>query len=416
MRVATISIGDELLAGDTLDSNSQRLARSITSKGWRHVSHQAVGDGVEEVAQAIALAAGMSTLVICSGGLGPTLDDVTREGLAQALGEPLERDKSAEAHIRKLFEARGYAMPESNVRQAMRPPSARMLENTNGTAPGMIAALGETEIVLLPGPPRELVPMLEALLASRGGQEERIRVIRACGLGESMAAEKIAELMRRGNDPLLGITVSDSILTARIRAREATTTIEELDDVERQVRKAWEPWVFGTGDDSLQGALAGEFSDRGLTLATAESCTGGLIGTMLTEVPGSSTWYLGGWVSYQNIRKEEDLGVPEECIAQEGAVSEATACAMATGARNRTGADYVIATTGIAGPGGGSEEKPVGTVWVGLASPDGVEAIRFRFSGTRSVVRDRTAKAALQSLRLLVLGTRAPLLWQESGR
>ena len=220
--------------------------------------------------------------------------------------------------------------------------------------------------------------------------------------------------MSRDLEPLVGITVSSSILTARIRARHEQTSDAELDAVAAKIRKAWHPWVFGDGEVSLQEALAEVFSSRGLSLSTAESCTGGLIGTLLTEVPGSSAWYHGGWVCYQNARKHEDLGVPMEILEKHGAVSEATACAMALGAAERSGSDHAIATTGIAGPDGGSDAKPVGTVWIGFASPDGVNACRFRFPGERAVVRDRTAKVALQHMRMLVLGQMAPLLWQES--
>lgn len=412
-RVATISIGDELLAGDTLDSNSQRLARAISAHGSRHVGHRVVGDDVEEIASALRHGAENAELVLCSGGLGPTKDDLTREGLAAALGEVLEGDSEAEEQIRKLFASRGYRMPESNLRQAMRPVSAEMLTNANGTAPGITATLHGAKVVLLPGPPRELIPMLDALFHGHG-EPKRSRIVRACGIGESAAAERISELMSRDREPLLGITFSGSILTVRIRARDSATSDSQLDELVAKVREAWHPWVFGESDVSLQQACGEALSSRGLSIATAESCTGGMIGQMLTDVPGSSAWYRGGWITYENTRKHEDLGVPMATLQKEGAVSEATACAMAQGAMERAGADVAISTTGIAGPDGGTEEKPVGTVWIGLANQDGVHALRFRFPGERGTVRDRTAKAALQCVRFLILGESAQLLWQES--
>jgi nicotinamide-nucleotide amidase len=414
--VTTISIGDELLTGETLDSNSQRLAGAIVERGWMHTSHQVVGDSAKDIESAIQDAAKKSDLVLLSGGLGPTEDDVTRDGLARALGEELVSDAEMEDAIRALFSKRGYRMPESNLRQAMRPASGRFLQNNNGTAPGLLAALGKAKVIALPGPPRELVPMLAEVLDSldEGSAPMRVRVIRACGLGESAAAERIEGLMSRDQEPQLGITVSDSILAARIRARDERTTDAELDAVAEKVRTAWHPWVFGEGEVTLQESCAELFSSRGLSIATAESCTGGLIGGMLTEVPGSSAWYRGGWITYENSRKHEDLGVPMATLQKEGAVSEATACAMAQGAAQRANTEYAISTTGIAGPDGGSKEKPVGTVWIGFASPSGVHALKFRFPGERAIVRDRTAKAALQYVRFLLQGVSAPLLWQES--
>ena len=412
---ATISIGDELLAGETLDSNARLLARRLGNVGWRVVRHRVVGDDQSEIAAQIRDAASAVELVLITGGLGPTADDVTREALAEVLDESLVPDGEAEQVLRAFFAGRGYRMPESNLRQIMRPTSARMLANHRGTAPGIAARVGDAMVFLLPGPPHELTPMFDDSVATElsAVPGARTRVVRAFGMGESAAAERIASLMSRESEPLVGTTVSGSVLSARIRARLDETTDRQLDAIGEQVRDAWAPYVFGKDEDTLECALGRLLDDRSLTLASAESCSGGLVGWMVTRIAGSSGWYRGGWITYENQRKHEDLGVPLDTLDRQGAVSRATAEAMACGARERAGADLGVSTTGIAGPGGGNDEKPVGTVWIAVADAEGVSARRFVFPGDRSAVRDRTAKAALQLVRFRVLGLDAPLLWEE---
>ena len=220
--------------------------------------------------------------------------------------------------------------------------------------------------------------------------------------------------MTRDSEPVVGTTVSKSIVTARIRARDPETTEEEIDAIANTVKAAWSPYVFGEGEDSLESTIGELLADGNATLASAESCTGGLIAWMVTRIAGSSAWFKGGWVTYENQRKQEDLGVPSEILETTGAVSRETAIAMAHGARSRAGADFGVSTTGIAGPGGGTDEKPVGTVWIAVADGQGEDVRRFRFPGGRSGVRDRTAKAALQMMRFRLIGERAArLLWEE---
>ena len=412
MRVATLSIGDELMVGENLDSNSQRLAVAIAHRGWQHAGHRIVADSIADISSAISQSIDSADMLICTGGLGPTLDDITRDALAEVMGESLIRDSQAEDTIRGFFKERGYDMPESNIRQAMRPSSATILENRLGTAPGLSVVCNGVKIILLPGPPREMEPMLESVL-ERATQPVRVRIVRAFGIGESSAAEGIEDLMARDGEPRVGITVSNSLLAARIRAFDPHTPDDELDAIVSRIREAWSPWSFGEDDACLERAVVDLLRDRNLTLATAESCSGGLIGNMLTNVPGSSDCYPGGWITYENRRKIEDLGVSADIIERDGAVSESVACAMAKGARIKSGSDIAVSTTGIAGPGGGTSDKPVGWVWIAVSDKDGESARLFRYPGNRDLVRDRTAKSALQCVRFRVMGVRAPLLWQD---
>ena len=411
----TLSVGDELLAGETLDTHGRTIAAALAERGCRVLEHRVLGDDVANIAAAILAATASADLVVITGGLGPTLDDVSREALAEAMNEPLVEDATSRAHLETWYAGRGRVMPAGNVRQAMRPVSARRLENPNGTAPGLQARMGAALVVVLPGPPREMRPMLEGVLNEQlPGEPRPAIVIRAFGIGESDAAERIEPLMRRDQKLPVATTVSQSLLSARIRGNRPEDR-ELIESLAAQVEKAWHPYVFGRDDVTLPMALGAEIKEAGRTVATAESCTGGLVGSMLTEVPGSSGWYPGGWVVYENARKIEDLGVAAELIERDGAVSQSVISAMAEGARRRAGSDYGVSTSGVAGPDGGSADKPVGTVWIAVADEAGIDARCFHFPGGRSVIRDRTAKTALQLLRLRIRGDASDLLWQRDA-
>jgi nicotinamide-nucleotide amidase len=411
----TISVGDELLAGESLDTHGRTIAAALGARGCRVVSHRVVGDDVAAIAAAIREAVGISDLVIVTGGLGPTLDDVTREALAEVLEDPLVDDVEALATLEAWFAGRGRSMPETNRRQIMRPGSARLLPNPHGTAPGIAADRGGVPIAILPGPPREMAPMLELVIDVHlaDSPPRPVVVVRAIGIGESDAATRISELMRRDAMIPVATTVSDSIVSARIRGRDAGDR-EEVERLACEVESAWTPFAFDRGDGSLEAAVGTLLLDRRATIATAESCTGGLLAGALTAVPGSSAWFPGGVVTYANERKVEDLGVSESDLVRDGAVSRAVAIAMASGARRRADATIGVATTGIAGPDGGSDEKPVGTVWIAVADEQGEDARCFRFPGTRDIVRRRTVLAALQLVRLRLLGEATPLLWERA--
>lgn len=413
VKVASISVGDELLAGESLDTHGRRIASAVRARGGRPISHRVVGDEVERIESAIRDARAHASLVIVTGGLGPTLDDVSREGLSAAIDVPLVEDAEAVSAIERWFAGRSRPMPPTNRRQALRPATGRCLANANGTAPGVLVEDDGVWIALLPGPPRELDPMLARLLEELLPGEGSIPavVVGAHGIGESDAAARIESLMRRDTELPVATTVSDSILSARIRGRTVADRAA-VESLVEQVESAWRPYVFGRDGLTLEEALGRDLRRAAATVSTAESCTGGGVAGAITAVPGSSAWFLGGFATYANRRKIEDLGVDAAIIERDGAVSRGVAEAMATGARLRTGSDLACSTTGIAGPDGGTPEKPVGTVWIGIADRDGVVAHRFRFPGDRSTVRRRTVLATLQLLRFRIMRLEAPLLWE----
>ena len=413
MRVTTLSIGDELTHGAILDRHGGWFAGRFDELGCDLVEHRTVGDDRALIASSLKALAATSDLLIATGGLGPTTDDLTREALADALGEPLVLDAEALAALEERSAARGRVLSDNNRRQAQRPEQARCLANANGTAPGLEARLGDCRIVILPGPPHEMQPMFEAVVASGiepAADHEPTIDIHGYGLPESRAAELLGPLLDRDRKPLVGIKVSWSILTASVRGSGVEAVAEEIE-------RLWHPLAYGRGESTLEGVVGGLLQQRGATIATAESCTGGLLGGRITEVPGSSDWYGGGVVTYSNACKHQLLGVPTELLERHGAVSEQVAVVMAMETARRFDADYALSTTGIAGPGGGSDRKPVGTVWIGGCDTTGelphAWARRFVFPGDRTWVRDRTVKSALQMLRLRILGIDAPLLWES---
>lgn len=312
-------------------------------------------------------------------------------------------------------------MPSINLRQAQRPPSARCLSNAHGTAPGLTATLRRCRIWCLPGPPSEMQPMFERFVAPalfEGRDRPRLLVesIPVFGLGESAVAERLGELMHRERNPLVGTTASGSIVTVRLRAHGPVAEDRPaFDRLIAEVHRRVAPYALGTGPVTLGAALAAECAATGTALAFAESCTGGLAASMLCEVPGVSAWFRGGVVCYSNESKSSLLGVPPETISRHGAVSAETAAAMAAGAMERLGAGGALAITGIAGPDGGSESKPVGTVFIATVVGRGAACVRrFQFPGDRSAVRERAARAALGALRLHLRGEPATaLLWQR---
>lgn len=420
MNAATLSIGDELAIGQIDDTNARWIAGRLAAEGAFRIEHRTVGDDRARIASAIRDLAGLCDLLVITGGLGPTLDDLTREALNDccADGRPMVEDAAARASLDRWFRGRGRAMPASNLVQALRPENARCLDNPEGTAPGLLAAVGACRVVCLPGPPREMQPMFERevlpiVAAALGGRTMPTIAVHSFGMGESALAERLGERMRRDAEPTVGTTASNAVVTARIRAHgprdEALARAEAMAD---EVERLWRPYAFGRGETTLGAAAVDELRRRGHTVAVAESCTGGLLGAHLTSVAGASDVVLGGVIAYANEVKVEQAGVARSTLAAHGAVSEEVARELAAGIRQRTHATWGIGITGIAGPGGGSTAKPVGTVFIGLAGPDGDRARRFRFPGERDAVRDRAVKAALQWLRLTLLGEGdASLIW-----
>ena len=410
-----LSIGDELALGQTVDTNAAWLAARLSGLGIATRLHETVADDRALIAASIRWAAGRADLLIITGGLGPTDDDLTRQALADAMDQPLVEDPTSLQQLEDFFRQRGYAMADRNRVQATHPRGSEMIPNAAGTAPGIAATLDRAAIFVTPGVPREMKAMFDQAILPRltqrltaSGAPRRVILttkINTFGRGESDVAEQLGQLMQRDRNPTVGTTVSGGLCSVRVRAEgpDAAEAAAALEDTARLVEDRLGAIAFGRDEATLPEAVLALLRDRRATLATAESCTGGLIGTMLTDVPGSSASYLGGWVTYTNDLKSQQLGVADDTLQQHGAVSSSVVEQMARGARQRAGSTYALAVSGVAGPGGGTEQKPVGTVWLALAGPDQTLARLARLSGSRAAIRDRAAKCALQMLRLTLL-------------
>lgn len=420
-----LSIGDELMLGQTVDRNSAWLSGELASIGIECREHRTVPDDAAAIAAALRELAASNALVISTGGLGPTEDDLTREGLAAAGGDrSLVEDAAALAQIEAWFAGRGRPMPASNRRQALRPRDGECLPNAHGTAPGLAGRIGASLAFCLPGPPREMSPMFAASVAPRlvgiaGGRCVRTRAVHAFGLGESLLAERIADLMRRGAEPSVGTTASGGRVSARIRSvGEAEACERAIAAAAAEIRRRWSPYAYGEESETLADAVGGQLAAAGATVAVAESCTAGLLSATLVESAGASRYHLGGWIVYSNELKHRQLGVPREMLERHGAVSAEVAATLARQAAIAADATYALSVTGIAGPGGAVEGKPVGTVFVGLSDRSGGSPLeqvrRILVPGDRQTVRERSVGTALMMLRLRLLGQDdAPLLWEQ---
>ena len=415
-----LSIGDELVLGTTLDTNGRTVSIALREAGIDVIEHRTVRDDLAAIVDAFRALASHGSVIISTGGLGPTDDDLTRDALNQIIDDdaPQVEDAVARTDLEAWFAGRGRTMVAINLRQAMRPRSAQIIRNMEGTAPGLAATIGACRVYCLPGPPREMIPMLEleVLPAIRPAGAPMIakRTLGSFGIGESALAEMLGARMTRGREPAVGTTASGSVVSIQVVARGADAAARADAEITACLA-AVAPYGFGSVDASVASALLDECRFHGRKLAVAESCTGGLIGSMLTAVSGSSDVFLGGWITYSNAMKEAQLGVDPSLIARHGAVSRETVMAMAEGACKRSGATLAISVSGVAGPQGGSPDNPVGTVWIGLHDTSlGTRARRFEFPGPRDIVRDRAAKTALQLARWLLRGEDAPILWERA--
>ncbi|MFZ9880893.1 MAG: CinA family nicotinamide mononucleotide deamidase-related protein, partial [Phycisphaerales bacterium] len=362
-RVAVLSVGDELVLGQIEDTNASWIARELQRIGCMPGERRTVADDRLQLARAMHELSATHGALIVTGGLGPTLDDLTREALLDVVdaGGRLETDPAGVDHLRGWFERRGRAMPASNLRQAMRPRGAWLLGNPNGTAPGIAARIRAVEVFCLPGPPNEMRPMFTSFVEPALSSPTRAvltTALHTIGVGESTLAERLGELMRRDRQPSVGTTASDGIVSIRVRSEGAVDEARmALAATVADCERAAGSLVYGRDGEPLAEVVGRMLLARGLALATVESCTGGLVGAMVTDVAGSSAWYLGGFVTYSNERKMADVAVRRETLEAHGAVSAQTACEMARGCLSRTGADVAIATTGVAGPSGGRSSK-----------------------------------------------------------
>lgn len=397
-----LSIGEEVIGGDIVDSNAAELSRRLAELGVAVRGFRAVGDVEDEIAERFLEAAERADVVISTGGLGPTRDDLTRQGLAKALREPLTEDPVALEQIRAIFARYGRPMSESNRLQALRPTSAELIENPVGTAPGLVARLGRAWVFLLPGIPFEMKRMFADTVAERlrveglaPGAPPRRR-IKCHGIAESVAGERIAKWMGENRDPYVGVTVSGGVLTVSIRARRASEeSAVAVDRIAGEIREALGPDVFGAENDTLESVLVELARSARVRIATAESCTGGRIAAAITSIPGSSDVFAGGVVAYANEAKIAMLDVPAELIAAHGAVSGEVARAMARGAAARFAAKIAVSATGVAGPGGGTESKPVGLVHLGIHAHGREHSREMKWVGDRDAIQLRAARTAL---------------------
>lgn len=408
-RAAVLSTGDELTSGRIVDTNSNWLADKLFEMGVDVVAVLTVGDDRERIAWAWRHALAVADVVISTGGIGPTADDLTSEVVAGVLGVPLVEDVASAERIRGFFAALGREMPENNLKQALMPQGYVLVPNPLGTAPGYRVPVGAKHVVVLPGVPREMKPMVEDtvlpwLRSLRGGEVHVGRTFQTFGLSES----KLDELVAGAIDPAEGrvsFRASFPEISLRIVVHGEPASAEaRVEALAARVRERIGPFVYGEGKTSMEEVVGTLLADRKLTVATAESCTAGLVSHRLTNVAGSSAYVLGGLVAYSNRAKETLLDVRRETLIAHGAVSEETAGEMAEGARGRFGSSLAIATTGIAGPGGGTPEKPVGTVCFGLASDAGTVTRRYQLWGTRDWVKLLASQVALDWIRRHVLG------------
>ena len=415
-RAAIIAVGSELLTPLRVDTNSLFITEQLNLLGIEVTSKAVVGDDRVELAHVFRALLERVDLVVFSGGLGPTDDDVTREVVAAALRRELKEDEEITERIRGRFLARGFTppMPEINRRQAMVPAGARVIENANGSAPGLWVDEGERVVLLLPGPPRELRPMLTALIA--GSLRERAsgmvlvrRVVKITNRIESQTEEVLQPLYRawEGATPRVSATILAALgqIELHVTVGHASREVAEAaaDSAARQVVDALGVDAFSSDGRSLEAVVGDLLSEQGLRIAVAESCTGGLLTSRLTDVSGSSRYVYQGVVTYANEAKTALLGVPAEVIAAHGAVSEPVALAMADGVRARAQVDVGVGVTGIAGPTGGTPEKPVGTVAVAVVTSSATRSRVFRFHGGREHVKFQASQAALDMVRRLLL-------------
>lgn len=411
MRTAEIiAVGSELLTPERTDTNSLWLTEKFNEVGIDVLQKAIVGDDEARLEHAIRDAFGRSDVIVVTGGLGPTEDDVTRQASARAVGRELVYHEEIEDLLRERFRHWGREMPEINKRQAFAIDGADILPNPNGSAAGMLLEAGNKLLIVLPGPPRENQPMLEDHVMPRlrhrsEGFVARKRLLRVSGLGESAVDEAIAPIYKEYRNVETSILFSRSEIEIHLTARASNVAEAEdaLDELTDKIADVLGPALFSRNGETMEEVVGTLLRELEMTVSVAESCTGGLIAMRITDVPGSSDYFMEGAVTYSNDAKMRVLGVPRETLESHGAVSSETAEAMAAGIRNTTGTDVAVSVTGIAGPDGGSEEKPVGTVFVGYADDVKARSIKFVFPGDRYLIRWRSSQAALDYLRRQLL-------------
>ena len=411
MKTEIISIGSEITSGQNLDTNSQWLSQQLATMGISVHFHTTIADQLDDMVQAFTVASARARLILITGGLGPTLDDLTREALGAAFQLPLVEDAGACAHIQQMFAQRGRPMPDRNRVQALFPSGAEPIFNAVGTAPGIRLVVGDRILIAMPGVPAEMYLMFQnevkphLIQSGLGGQILIHKKINIFGLGESAIEEKVADLTRRDHVPEVGITVHDAVISLRIQAR--APTIEEarqvIAPIEQTIRDRLGELVFGVDAEELQDVVMQLLKQQKKTVATAESITAGLVAQRLAQVPGASEVLQGGIVAYTREMKQRLLGLEPQLLERYGTVHPEIARQMAIKCREQCCADFAVSTTGLAGPGTGGVEKPIGTVYIGLAWSGGASCLEYSWFGSRQEIQSRTARLALNVLRLKLL-------------
>ncbi len=410
MTVELISVGTEILLGNIVNTNAAWLAGQCAALGLSCYYQSVVGDNQERLRETLKTALERSDAVILSGGLGPTTDDLTKETAAEAMGMPLVEDPRSLERIEEYFRARGLEMTENNKKQALVPAGAVVLDNDNGTAPGLILEKGEKRVILLPGPPNELIPMFEERVRPYLQRLEPgilySRTVKICGMGESKVASIVQDLIDSQTNPTIAPYAKTGEVHLRVTARaqaekEAKNLVKPM---VKELEKRFGKDIYTTREDvALEQAVVDLLLNRQLTVCTIESCTGGMLAARLINVPGVSETFLAGVITYSNKAKRKVAGVKKKTLRKYGAVSPQTAGEMARGAAKTSHADVTVSVTGIAGPDGGSREKPVGLVYIGCHIGDRTTVQEYRFVGNRGKIRESAVSAALTLLRRCIL-------------
>jgi nicotinamide-nucleotide amidase len=404
MKAEIISVGTELLLGQIVNTNAQYISQQLAAAGVNVFYRIDVGDNKERLTTAIYSAVGRSDIIITTGGLGPTKDDLTKETISNIFGLPLIENEEALKSIKEYFNKTHRNMTDNNRKQALVPLNGKMLLNKNGTAPGILLEHEGKIIVMLPGPPHEMKPMFDEqvlpYIMSKSRKIIKSKVLRCIGIGESSLEEYVKDLME-GSNPTVAPLASMGQVTLRITAccSNEKEALEKIKDTEKVIRDRVGEYIYGVNDEQLEDSVGIQLIKLNTTIAIAESCTGGLICHKLTNVPGISDVFLQGLVVYSNKAKLDLLKIPEQILASYGAVSEPTAVAMADGVRKLAKTDLGLAVTGIAGPGGGSVQKPVGLVYIALSTVEKTLCKEYFFTGNREVIKTRTALTALNMVR-----------------
>jgi nicotinamide-nucleotide amidase len=409
--VEIVSTGTELLLGQIVNTNASSLAKQLNELGMDVLFQSTVGDNRVRMAQVLTTALSRADIVITTGGLGPTQGDITKEVSADLLGLKLVLHEPSLQQIQAYFASRGLPMAASNRRQAMMPEGAIVIPNSRGTAPGVILVKGDKSIIHLPGPPYEMEGMffqsVAPYLLTHFGNQGCIqsKVLRTYGIGESSLEEMIADFIHKQNNPTIALLARNSEIHVRITAKASSSEAASqlIADLEESLRQKIGQYIFGTDDETLEQVVGRQLSAAQLTIALAESCTGGLLSSRLTDIPGSSAYFRGSVVCYSNNSKVLAVGVPQGLINRHGAVSQEVAEAMATGIKDRMASEIGVGITGIAGPGGAVKDKPVGLVYIAIAGPSGIKSYKHQFTGPRSAIKHRSANAALNYVRQFIL-------------